>query len=204
MRALSKLDEPEVLVTNGMTWTLEYAGAPSDQKPARWKHRDILERLREETLKKCAYCEAFIPDAGFPQVDHIQPKSLHPALVLSWDNLTLVCAVCNVKKGAREGILNPYADNPTDHLLIKGPMIEGRPTSTIGRKTVDVLDLRRTDLLLQRAARIQALEQFMLRWFDARGEDKEILAEVIWRELDDSHEFVATLRTYAATWGFDT
>lgn len=44
----------------------------------------------------CSYCEIALPSAI--AVEHVQPKSLEPALELKWDNFLLACNNCNSVK----------------------------------------------------------------------------------------------------------
>lgn len=45
----------------------------------------------------CSYCE--MPCKQGPEVEHVRPKSLDPALLLEWDNFLLGCKPCNTVKG---------------------------------------------------------------------------------------------------------
>lgn len=57
-------------------------------------------RLRYEAFVKhgrvCMVCGA---SHGILHVDHIKPKSKHPTLALSLDNLQILCGECNMGKG---------------------------------------------------------------------------------------------------------
>ncbi|WP_225233384.1 HNH endonuclease signature motif containing protein [Klenkia terrae] len=206
MRKLTKDAGPAVLQSKGSTWAADYAAAADDSKPSPWRHREILSLLIAETSEKCAYCESKISSVAYLHVEHILPKSRRPDLVVDWGNLTLACPVCNTAKGAyydaSAPLLNPYSDEPSAHLAIVGPCIEGRPGDELGRRTVDKLKLRRVALLIERAKRIEALHCLIERWALAVGSDRETLAEVIVDELADEVEFCQTLRAYAETQGF--
>ncbi len=55
--------------------------------------RPLIERLGE----LCSYCEMHL-DASLA-VEHVQPKSLYPEKICSWENLLLACVNCNATKG---------------------------------------------------------------------------------------------------------
>ena len=57
---------------------------------------DAREYLIERLGDYCSYCEM---QFSTPAVEHIQPKSLEPALEKDWDNFLLACPYCNSNKG---------------------------------------------------------------------------------------------------------
>jgi uncharacterized protein (TIGR02646 family) len=69
---------------------------------------------------KCAYCEQIAPLT----IEHIFPKSAHPARMFRWNNLLPVCRNCNSSRGeamplALDGtplLLDPTRDEPLDYL----------------------------------------------------------------------------------------
>ena len=205
MRKLTKVEQPPRLQANCQTLTAAYVAA-GGRGSSPWRTKEILDALIAETFGKCAYCESKMSSVSFPHVEHIKPKSLFPELVVDWKNLTLACQVCNTNKldyyDEIAPLLNPYEDDPLQHLTIVGPTIEGRPGSSTGRRTVDKLKLRRIELIIQRAEKIEALHRLIEKWHTSIGGDKQIMAEVILDELSDDREFVQTLRSYAATQGF--
>lgn len=56
---------------------------------------DLIDRIGAY----CSYCEMAI---SVPAVEHVQPKSLNPALETAWDNFLLGCPSCNSIKGAQD------------------------------------------------------------------------------------------------------
>ena len=203
MRRLSKGEEPEYLKRNATRLAEEYA---QDSAKSPWRRKEIIEALIAETSGKCAYCESKITAATYPHVEHRRPRSKFPDLVVLWANLTLACSVCNTAKrdyfDESAPLLDPYEHDPMEHLSIVGPLIEGRPGSVIGSRTVNRLALRRLGLIVERSKRIQALHTLIERWHVADGSDREIMADVIRDELGDDVEFCQTLRCYARTQGF--
>jgi 5-methylcytosine-specific restriction endonuclease McrA len=206
LRLLKKLEEPDILKANKVVWTAEYVAAPIGSKPERWRHDQIVQRLRSETCEKCAYCEAIIEDVSYPHVEHILPKTRMPEQVYSWQNLTRACEVCNTKKGNYHNpiapLLHPYDDDPSEHLDFHGPIVSWRLGSIAGERTVKRLDLSRPALVVERARRIQQLHDEISRWYGSDGEDRELLSLVIDRHLSDDSEFVASLRAHAHRLGY--
>ncbi|MFC3243972.1 HNH endonuclease [Gordonia humi] len=86
--------------------------------------------------EKCAYCESVIEDVAPAHVEHILPKSIFPKLVLEWSNLTLCCPTCNANKkdyySTEVSLLNPYVDDPSNHLMFLGAFVWSIPSSLRG------------------------------------------------------------------------
>lgn len=104
--------------------------------------KDLVSRLGEY----CSYCEMEL-DTSLA-VEHIRPKTHHPALELSWDNFLLACTNCNSTKGDKDpnpnDILWPHIDN-TFNAFTYG--LEGRVKPSEGldailrKKAVDTIAL---------------------------------------------------------------
>ncbi len=97
-------------------------------------------------------------------------------LQLDWDNLMVACRTCNANKGtwfplsdeskrapyrgdhaAEEPlVLNPYVDNPDDHLLF-GDDGSVRPLTQRGDATITILRLNRKGLLAERLGQLQRM-----------------------------------------------
>jgi uncharacterized protein (TIGR02646 family) len=156
---LAKTAEPQVLVLNKGMWTAEYREG-ADRR--RYAHPDIREALRSETAQKCAYCESWMEHVSPANVEHIAPKSRFRELVVEWTNLTLACSNCNTSKGTYWEdacrLLNPYEDEPSEHLRWAGPMLF-HITADRGRVTIRRLNLNRAELMHQRG---EALDR--VRW----------------------------------------
>jgi hypothetical protein len=139
-------------------------------------------------------------------VEHILPKSRFPHLVVNWENLTIACQICNTEKGDYYNnevpLLNPYVDDPADHLVFLGPIIRAKVDNLRGRRTVDRLKLQRVPLFLERAKRIDLINRLIHLWEVSEGEDKDTAATVVNDALTDDCEFAQTLREYARGAGF--
>lgn len=87
-----------------------------------YKDDDIQDQLASIYHNKCVYCEQKIEQF---HVEHYRPKSIYYWLAYSWDNLMLVCPLCNQSKTdsfpldgiAQEEPIIQYADTPDNRLL---------------------------------------------------------------------------------------
>ncbi len=201
---IHKGEEPEVLKNHKETWTKEYTEAleTGDTIPNtiryRYRHKDIKDALRKEAANKCIYCERKIP---FGETDHIVPVSKHPELIVDWDNLGLSCKECNTYKGnyydENEQLINPFEDQPDEHLLFFGPMILQRVGDMKGFRTVEKLRLRRTELIERRKERIEQLQGLIEQWNSLpEGKTKEITRKKIMEEAQNDKEFSAIVLAY--------
>lgn len=161
-----KLDRPtnvpKVLQDNAQAWTSTllaliqehgtYKKIPQTIKEAalkHYRHQEIKDILFESTYRKCAFCEGFPEDNGNIEVEHFHPKSLYPEEAFSWENFLPCCRKCNGAKDAHDTktqpIINPYMNNPEDHLAISSSMrVVGK--DEIGLRTIEVCGLKGTRL----------------------------------------------------------
>ncbi|MBO2650765.1 HNH endonuclease [Shewanella algae] len=185
MIKLKKTIEPQVLTKNSRDWTdaflkkLSAGELPTSTESSRYRHKEIKSALVEETHGKCAYCESKLQHIHHGDVEHIAPKSLHPAKRFEWNNLTLACEICNQNKSDRdpetENIIDPYVTDPADHLIFIGTFLFPLSTPT-GKNTEVILDLNRAALLERRKAR---LEQIMGIFETILREDLPIMTRKI-------------------------
>lgn len=208
MRGLAKIAEPQILKDNAQTWTDQYKDAvAAGAKPQeRWRDSDITSALKDETSDKCAYCEALIEGVAYSHVEHIFPKSACIDLVYTWENLTLACQICNVRKGnyydTASPLVHPYEDAPEKHITFAGPMPLPVLNDGKGERTVLLLGLQRVPLLVQRATAIQALYNLLSKWKSASGSDRNLYELVVRDALSEDREFTCCLRIYAESQGF--
>jgi uncharacterized protein (TIGR02646 family) len=170
---LDKRDKPEILAQNEKAWTAEYLqaldrGQVTDTVRFRYRHPDIKDALKRETWEKCAYCESKITHAQHGDTEHIRPVSKHPHLIVEWVNLTLVCRVCNSKKGNYdsddEPLLHPYDDDPSAHLRFLGPMAFRMAGDDLAYRTIRILELNRTQLVERRKEKLEQLQGILDKW----------------------------------------
>ena len=128
-----------------------------------YKHPDNKKALAKASSYKCMYCESDIAHIDFGDVEHIKPKSVDqfPQLEYEWTNLGLACGKCNNNKSDKYFVtapfIDPYAENPEDHLIALGAMIAQRNGSVRGEITIKEIGLNRPDLLEKRSERMQTI-----------------------------------------------
>lgn len=202
MIRLAKRESPAVLVGNEERWTAEFAafqrgdsGVPS-AAARRYAHQDIRDALRNETKKKCAYCESRIEHIDYVHIEHILPKVRRPDLVCKWENLTLACRRCNTCKGEYYEptceLVNPYRDEVQAHLIFAGPFVAHRSPDR-GRVTISQINLNRPDLMARRKEAIENVQRVLdlLRTQDD-GPVKEALEGELDELIEAGAEFSAT------------
>lgn len=126
--------------------------------------------------QKCAYCRMDVSLAtGFYHIEHIIPKSIHPEWMYEPSNLCLSCPNCNTSKGTQEVladanieklphhstdylIVHPHIDNYFEHIeIVDGLLYKGLTTK--GKKTIEICNLTRIELLAERAKNFIKSEQ---------------------------------------------
>lgn len=182
MIKLSKLAQPQILVTNAARWTNDLLNiinnSPNPNKPEipgrfnkYYKEPEIKEQLKIETSSKCAYCESKIGITCYGDVEHINPKSKFRHLTYDWNNLTLACNVCNVTKrdfyNRNTPLINPYTDEPSDYLIALGATIWPYEQNERGYLTIKKTDLNRTDLVESREDKLDEINKWHEIYKDA-------------------------------------
>lgn len=119
-----------------------------------WNHDQIKGPLLASSYGKCAYCECRLSkESNYMEVEHFEDKHHNPDKVVMWNNLLPSCKKCNGAKGTHdvtsEPIINPYDDDPREHLLWRLYRFRGKTPK--GKNTIDVTDLNNsTRLVLSR------------------------------------------------------
>jgi HNH endonuclease len=210
---LHKGQPPDILVQKAAAWTAEYrqalaaGGEITKTVRFRYRHPDIKEALRRDSHNKCIYCESPI---GFGQTDHINPVSLCPDQILEWLNLALVCTECNTYKSdyynPSAPLINPYIEDPDQHLHFLGPLVMAVAGSEKGLLTERQLRLNRPDLFQRRVRRLESLSPLLNLWAKLQeGQLKELLRATILEEAADDKEYAATVRAcllYTLRWAW--
>ncbi len=98
----------------------------------------------------CSYCERQIET--HLAIEHVQPKSLVPALQASWDNFLLACVHCNSCKGDTPINLPDYLWPDSDNTMralkySRGGIVEVEPTlaATLQDKAQQTIELAGLD-----------------------------------------------------------
>lgn len=117
-----------------------------------WRTNAIEQTLFDISHGKCAYCEVPLGEGtAYMEVDHFVAKDLDDSLVANWDNLLPSCKRCNVHKGTHDvrsdPLVNPFVDEPADHLCFSEYLIQHRDTK--GKRTVTELDLNSWERLVE-------------------------------------------------------
>ncbi|MCX2710796.1 HNH endonuclease [Mycolicibacterium sp. J2] len=199
MRPLVKRPKPEILEQNEQAWTTEYVDAVRTGQrpfPSRWRREEIKSTLVVETSGRCAYCESDMLSVHYGHVEHIRPRKAYPELVVRWDNLTLACEKCN---GAKKDfysdatpLLNPYVDDPTEHIVFHGHLVFAKPGSDRGVLTIRKLKLHRKDLTDQRQYRLEHVMTLIDLWSRATDPDvkEELLDSIVVDYRDGPYQMV--------------
>jgi uncharacterized protein (TIGR02646 family) len=201
---LTKGPVPDFLAQNADNWLKELlaevanGGDKIAYRKSKYNNPAIKAALIAETNGKCAYCESLPLHVTYGDIEHIMPKSVDPNLTFDWQNLTLACDICNTKKADKEGLIDPYEDEPEDEFNFIGPMILHRAGKAKAEITRTVLDLNRSYLLCQRAERIEALEnKFRLIEQHPEPEERELmLAATVEHEMSAERGYSLCSRSY--------
>lgn len=178
--------------------------------------------IRPNLLKlfhnKCAYCETKILEAG--TLDNFRPKSIYPILTYHISNLLPACPTCNMSKGGKFPIkgkvdseqvhldvdqeqymlLNPYVDDPNEHLNFEANGIIN-PLTERGAITIEILNLNRPTLVAARHESIEKLKRNIstleaIKKSPSTYELVKSLSIFISNEISDSSEFSAIKKQY--------
>ena len=131
-----------------------------------YRHVEVKEALFNCSHQKCSYCEA-IPTGSSLRVDHFFPKKLYPEFTLDWNNLIPSCENCNTRKSSydtkNEPIINPSKIDPIpyyDYDFIRMIPALDSPDPVLTKRTIDVCDLNRRELVRYRADLLVELNVF--------------------------------------------
>lgn len=216
MISISKIDKPEILEQKDAEWTDELIGklnngedVPKSLKE-RYRHPQIKEAVIIETKGKCCYCESVVSHVYPGDIEHIKPKSVFPNLTFEWNNLTFVCSKCNNKKrdyysqNGNVNIINPYIENPLNHLHCFGPMVMHINNSKEGEFTWKKLDLNRMSLIERRKEKIESIQTLIDKY---NREEDEALREMLKQELlqsaEQGSEFSLAVKSYLKQQGIE-
>lgn len=208
MIKLNKLPLPAAVASAIAERTARYAklrdaGAEIPESLASaYKAPEVKALLKEETFEKCAYCESKILHIDFGDVEHIKPKDAFHELRYHYGNLTLACGVCNSRKGnfysEETPLLDPYVDEPKDHLMAIGPMVLRTPGSDRGFVTQKILELNRPALVERRAERLEAIASMADQLAKTKSPAvREVLVGAINEECSAENEFSFVVSEYA-------
>lgn len=129
-----------------------------------YKHPKNKEALKDANSDKCMYCESKISHIDFAHIEHIKPKGndKFPLLEFDWNNLGYACPKCNNAKSDKyfNGLefIDPYTEDPADHLHAFGAIIYNKRGSERGEISIREIGLNRPDLIEKRSGRIADIQ----------------------------------------------
>jgi uncharacterized protein (TIGR02646 family) len=159
--------------------------------------------LRESTSGKCMYCESKVEHISYAHIEHIKPKKKFPKLEFDWNNLGFSCQVCNTNKGIQYDentpFINPYNEDPQDHIIFLGFFIFPKHGSERGEYTIKEIDLNRAGLIDKRKDRIEKLNLMINAAYRTKNESLRNQAIVkIKEEAGKDKEYSAMIKSVLA------
>lgn len=136
---------------------------------------------------RCMYCE----DSAGTDIEHFWPRAGYPERAFLWENLLLACSHCN-SNGKRDQfpmhldgtplLLDPTADEPTEHLLLTPRDGRMAARSPRGDASIQVFDLNGRRLPEGRKDAFGAAVR-LLREYDEVGQQAPARAQELRAEL---------------------
>ena len=134
-----------------------------------WNIEHIKEPLLRSSFGKCSYCECDLTEESkYMEVEHFEDKKHNPDKVVTWENLLPACKKCNASKGTHdvisEPILDPYVNDPREHLAIRFYRMRG--LTQLGNNSIDVVGLNNQERLVLKRFEIgtQIAESIEMAW----------------------------------------
>ncbi|MEP4889812.1 MAG: HNH endonuclease [Aliiglaciecola sp.] len=134
-----------------------------------WNADPIKKQLLTSSYGKCSYCECDLTEESkYMEVEHFEDKKHNPDKVVEWENLLPSCKKCNGSKSTHnvisDPILNPYLQDPREHLAIR--LFRMRGLTQIGRDSIDVVGLNNQERLVLKRFEIgsQAADSIEVAW----------------------------------------
>lgn len=161
-----------------------------------YKHAENKTSLEAASHGKCMYCESQVSHVYFGDVEHIRPKAAnkYPHLEFDWSNLGYCCARCNNAKSNQFEeecpLIDPYTENPNDHLLAFGSLIRHKTGSERGALTIKTVDLNRSELLERRNHRIESIQNAIDACYRTSSATiRQVLLHALFQEAEANREF---------------
>lgn len=200
MIKINRSEAPDILIEKCDEWTVEYLelieenGNPPPKASKKYGHEEIRELLETDAYTKCMYCESKISHVSYPNVEHIAPKSKYPEKIFEWENLGLACQVCNTCKGTKyhpnNPPIDPYDDDPSDHVYAFGETLRPKPGSDRGKITIRDVDLNRAGLIEARNRRLNTIQSLSENYKRASDpETKEMFLQELCIEARKENEY---------------
>lgn len=159
-----------------------------------YKHPENKEALKRASSDKCMFCESKVSVVYFGDVEHFRPRKHFDHLTFDWENLGFVCARCNNAKSDKWSealpFIDPYTEEPTEHIAAVGFYVRQRRGSERGELTIREIELNRPELLARRMDRLDAIGNLvdkMVRTVDPAL--RALIREDLTRETASDKEF---------------
>jgi uncharacterized protein (TIGR02646 family) len=214
MIAVKRVVKPDILLKHEATWTKAIRTAPNaTAKEAainKYKHPQIKQTLETMFHGKCAYCESYILNVDYGDIEHFKPKSKFSHLAVKWDNLLLSCKKCNDKAQKGEHwptkafggpLVNPCKERPTTFFEFVFDEITRialvKPLNIRGETAERIYGLNKHTLLKDRNNAVRKLVA-LAQYYHTDNEAKEILDTAV----KDESEYAAFARMVKAKYTY--
>jgi hypothetical protein len=161
-----------------------------------YKHPKNKEALKNASHDKCMYCESKISHIDFAHVEHIKPKAQDkfPHLEFDWNNHGYACPKCNNAKSKKYfsgcEFVDPYTEDPADHLCVFGAFLFNKQGSERGEITIKEIELNRAELVEKRNNRITDIQKALDACFRTTNIQLRNLAiDELKRDADNDKEY---------------
>jgi hypothetical protein len=142
------------------------------------------------------YCESKFTHVYFGDIEHIKPKDpdKFPELEFVWTNLGIVCAVCNNEKRSKyfaaAPFVDPYGEEPSQHVFAYGELLFHRNGSERGEITIKEIGLNRPALVERRHERLEGMRKALDACHRTQSEVlREAAREALLVECRESREY---------------
>lgn len=165
-----------------------------------YKHADNKNALILASNGKCMYCESKVLHITFGDVEHIKPKQRFPTLEFEWTNLGFGCTRCNIAKGHKYDdttpYIDPYSEDPEDHLIALGSVLKHKNGSERGKLTILDVELNRDGLIEKRQAKLEEIERTIDLCSKTQNASlKKNALEALLEEAEEDKEYSLFIKT---------
>ena len=166
-----------------------------------YKHPENKAALSAASFDKCIYCESKISHTYYGDIEHLKPKAKYRNLEFVWENLGYVCARCNGIKDDKydeaNPFLNPYDEDPEEHLIALGAIITYKSSSPRGKSTIDEnegVHLNRPQLVERRYEKLKLIEKIIDLSEKVDADTKSHTIEELKNEAEVDKEYSLTIK----------
>lgn len=166
-----------------------------------YKNKENKEALKRSSFDKCIYCESKISHIEYGDVEHIKPKGKYPSAKFEWSNLGFACEICNRKYKHEKyddttPYINPFNDNPSDHIIANGSLLFQKLGSERGELTIIDIGLNRTELIEKRQAKIDDINNAIKMCFRTTNPNlKQNALHALKIEANEDKEYSLVIKT---------